>query len=330
MSEIHTPPSDPSTPPARPLWRRLGQAALLLAGVAIGAIGGPWVQQALVDGAPAMMRDVGIGGGRLGALERQQAALARRLDAAAASGAPGLQGERIARLEGRVEGLAEQQVRVQAKIDGVALESTRVSERMDDVLRQSSATSASAASDANRAQAVLLVTAVRRLLEQGRTLGAYETPLRETFGPTHSAEVEAIIALGRAPVTLGQLRLGLAKVHRAGLVADDDWWGQFKAQMSGLIEVRRGDENGLGGADARLAAAERRLLLGDVAGALAQMERLPPVAVRRASGWMREARRYASALQGVEMLEGATLLPATAATPAASSATPPASKGPAA
>lgn len=312
--------------PAKPrrFWRRLGQIGLILGGVALGVVISPMVQQVLEDGAPAMMSEVNLGPtGRLRALEQEQAKLARRLDMAAAGGHAGLQGERIARLEGRVEGLAEQQMRVQAKIDGVALDSTRVAERMDDVVRQSSATSASAANDARRVQLVLLVTAVRRLLEQGRTIGAYEPLLRENFGPTHSAEVEAIIALGRAPVTLGQLRQGLAKVQQVGLVAEEDWWGQLKAQMSSLIEIRRGDEYGMGGADARLAIAQRRLAGGDVAGALAQMERLPPVAVRRARQWMNDARRHATGLQAVDSLESATLLPQAALAPANPSARAP-------
>ena len=313
MTEIETHSADsPSPPKPRRFWSRLSKFLLVLLGVVLGVVISPLVQQMLEDGAPAMMSEVNLGPtGRLRDLEAQQAKLARRLDMAAAGGS-GLQGERIARLEGRVEGLAEQQIRVQAKIDGVAIESTRVSEKMEDVVRLTSATSASAASDARRAQLVLVVTAVRRLLEQGRTLGAYETLLRENFGPTHSAEVEAIIALGRAPVTVGQLRQGLAKVHQAGLVPEEDWWGQLKAQMSGLIEIRRGDEYGMGGADARLAAAERRLANGDVAGALRQMEQLPPVAVRRARQWMSDARRHTMALQAVDILESATLLPPVA------------------
>jgi hypothetical protein len=158
MNETDTTATAPVAEKPRRFWRRVGQFSLVLVGVAVGVAISPMVQQVLEDGAPAMMREVNLGPtGRLRDLEVQQANLARRLDVAAASGISGLQGERIARLEGRIEGLAEQQIRVQAKVDGVALESARVIERMDDVVVQSSATSASAATDARRVQLVLLV-----------------------------------------------------------------------------------------------------------------------------------------------------------------------------
>ncbi|WP_420136839.1 COG4223 family protein [Sphingomonas sp.] len=169
------------------------------------------------------------------------------------------------------------------------------------------ARSVQASGDVDRAEGLLVAFAARRAVDRGQPLGYIEGLLRDCFGGTDAASVVQIIAASQNPVTLGELRDGLAKL-RPTLVAtgsNQHWWQGLRREMSSLFVLRRADQPSTIPAD-RLARAQQALEEGQVDVAAAEIARMPGAA--RAVDWLAQARRYLLAHNALDRIESAALL----------------------
>ena len=167
--------------------------------------------------------------------------------------------------------------------------------------------SRAAVGNADRAEGLLVAFAARRALDRGVPLGFLEALLRQRFGATQPQAVGTIIAAAREPVTLQELQDGLQGVApqlvRAG--PEQGWWDAIRAELGGLIIVRReGTPSPV--PTERLRRAARWLETGEVAPALAEVMRLPGRDAARE--WAMDARRYVLARRALDAIETAALL----------------------
>jgi hypothetical protein len=180
--------------------------------------------------------------------------------------------------------------------------------KVDDIQAQATA----ATGDASRAEGLLVAFAARRALDRGVELGYIESLLRQRFGGAQPQAVATILSVSHQPVTLTDLQAGLdaiAPTLSAGGPAQQSWWQSFRAEMSGLVIVRRAGEPSTLPAD-RVARAQRMVEGGQVDGALAEVIRLPDHSA--ADKWVTAARRYLAGRGALDQIETAALLdPAT-------------------
>jgi hypothetical protein len=186
--------------------------------------------------------------------------------------------------------------------------------------------SRAAVGNADRAEGLLVAFAARRALDRGVALGFLEALLRQRFGETQPQAVGMIILAARDPVTLQELQGGLQGLgpQLIGAGPNQSWWGAFRGELGSLITVRREGTPSPVPAE-RLARATRWLESGEVAPALAEVQRMP--GSEHALDWVARARRYVSARRALDTIETAALLeprvqaparPAPAPQPAAS------------
>lgn len=178
--------------------------------------------------------------------------------------------------------------------------------------------SASAASRAGRAEAILVAFAVRRALDRGVGLGYLEEQLRERFGATVPREVAIVTRSARAPVTLEDLRESLEGAAPTLLASDSDWWAGIGSELRNLIVVHRAGTPSPLPSD-RLARARRMLEAGNVEAALGEVQRLPGAV--QAPNWTGAARRYVDVRRALDTLEAAAVTGAVA-TPVAPAVVP--------
>jgi len=173
-----------------------------------------------------------------------------------------------------------------------------------------------AVGNADRAEGLLVAFAARRALDRGVSLGFLEALLRQRFGATQPQAVGTVIAAAREPVTLQELQDGLQQVgpHLTGAGPQQGWWDAFKAEVGGLITVRREGTPSTQPVE-RLRRATRRLEAGQVDVALAEVMRLPGRG--HAREWVADARRYVMARRALDTIETAALLEPRTARPAA-------------
>lgn len=164
-----------------------------------------------------------------------------------------------------------------------------------------------AVGNADRAEGLLVAFAARRALDRGVALGYLEGLLRQRFGDTQRQAVATIITASRQPVTLEELQEGLQEVGQdlTGVGDDQDWWTALKAELSGLVTVRKADTPSTL-PEERLDRATRRLEAGQVDVALAEVLRMP--GHENAEDWIAQARRYVSARRALDTIETAALL----------------------
>ena len=166
-----------------------------------------------------------------------------------------------------------------------------------------------ALANASRAEGMLLTLAARRALDTGQPLGVIEGMLRERFGGSQPQAVAALVVVGQKPVTLGQLQSSLQtlepQLQRAS--TGGGWWDELRSGIAGLILIKRENEPADEPSE-QLRDARQRLMMGDVGGALWQVNRLPSDARAKAGGWAAAARRYLIARQALDTLETVALL----------------------
>ena len=196
--------------------------------------------------------------------------------------------------------------------------------RLNEIDRHASASAA----QANRAEDVLIAFAARRSVDRGVALGYLEGQLNSHFGSAQPRAVANIIAASHTPITLDQLRAGLDSVATQGDSTSNTtgWWAKLRANMSGLLTVRKADQPSAS-PDERLARARLALSTGAVDNALAEVARLPGGAA--ANSWMANARRYIEAHAALDLLEAAAIMPNENTNAAPAPNNTPSDKGPA-
>ena len=162
--------------------------------------------------------------------------------------------------------------------------------------------------------------AARRAIDRGVALGFLERMLQQRF-PGQPRAVGAIIAAARQPVTLTQLQADLDALgpQLMGAPPNQSWWGAFRDELGSLIVVRR-TETPSAEPSQRLERAKRWLQAGEVATAIAEVQRMP--GHDYAADWVLRARRYALAHQALDIIETAALLEPHAPAPAPQPAAP--------
>ena len=171
-----------------------------------------------------------------------------------------------------------------------------------------------AAGDAGRAEGLLIAFAARRALDRGIGLGYLESLLRQRFGATQPQAVATIIAVSHQPITLQELQTELRRLG-PDLVASPPapgWWEGLRRELAGLIAIRKSGSPAALPSE-RLSRAEQRLEAGQVAVALAEVNRLPGRG--KAATWFVAAKRYIGARDALDRLETAALLEPAKTTP---------------
>lgn len=168
---------------------------------------------------------------------------------------------------------------------------------------------------AERTEALVVAIAARRAIDRGVQLGFLENMLRQRFGAAQPRAVGAIIAAARQPVTLAQLQSELETLgtELTGAPPDQSWWGALRDELGSLIVVRSA-ETPSADPGQRLARAKRSLQAGEVAAAIAEVQRMP--GRDHGADWVARARRYALAHQALDLIETAALLEPHAPPPA--------------
>ncbi len=186
-------------------------------------------------------------------------------------------------------------------------ETTRRVAQLEQRVTELYSQSQSAAGNANRAEGLLIALAARRALDRGVGLGYIEGLLQQRFGNSQRAAVATVITASRQPVTLDRLQAGLQEVgpELTGAGPDQNWWTALKAEMAGLVTVRRAGTSSTVPAE-RLRRATRSLDAGQVDVALVEILRMP--GRDNAAEWINEARRYIAARRALDAIETAALL----------------------
>lgn len=179
----------------------------------------------------------------------------------------------------------------------------QLEERIGEIDNQSRA----AVGNADRAEGLLVAFAARRALDRGVPLGYIEGLLRRRFGRSQRQAVATIITAARQPVTLDELQEGLQEVgpDLTGVGPDQNWWTALRAELSGIVTIRKAGTPSTMPAE-RLRRAKRRLEAGQVDVALAEVLRMPGQA--QAKEWIADARRYVAARRALDTIETAALL----------------------
>ncbi len=253
-----------------------------------------------------------------------------RIEAGAAPAAA-MPAERLARTEAKVETSTDQIAHEADRIDKLAGEVAALRAHVDADHEQSAATIGAATAAADRAHAMLTLVLVRRAIDAGRPLGALDPALRHDFEARYPEAVKAITALGTAPASPASLRRSFDALRPAlgapapGTVRQT-WWDALTSTIAATVS-----RPAPGAAPAPAEAAATALDHGDIAGAAAQLRRLPTPRPPAITGWLADANRWQAGAMALATLETAVVLApapvvAAPASPAPASAAPAAAK----
>lgn len=163
-----------------------------------------------------------------------------------------------------------------------------------------------AAGNAARAESLLIAFATRRAVERGAELGYLADQLRLRFGDQWPNAVSTIIEFSRDPVRLDGLvaRLeGLGPQLREG--SEGPSWGAFKREISQLFVFRR-ESTPSPQPERRLERARWALEQGRYQNAIDEVKGMP--GADKAAAWIKDAERYAKAMEALEVIETAAVL----------------------
>jgi hypothetical protein len=212
-------------------------------------------------------------------------------------------GERLARTEAKIETSSEQLARDAERIDRLTSEVAALSARVAAETGRSEAASVTAIAAADRAQGMIAVLLARQALEAGRRLNGIEPVLRQSFEARYPQAVNAVAALGNAPVTVATLRRDFVTLSPPTNGAGLDWWQSLTAAVRSVV-TRPGDAP-----QAPRDAAAAALARGDVAAASNQLRRLPEPRPASVSAWLASADRWQAGMAALTTLETAAIMP---------------------
>ncbi|MEZ5709983.1 MAG: hypothetical protein R3E02_11415 [Blastomonas sp.] len=184
---------------------------------------------------------------------------------------------------------------------------TRVAD-LEDRISRINVQAQAASGNAGRAEGLLIALAARRALDRGAALDYLEDQLKLRFGAAQPNAVATIIAAGRAPITMDQLRSQLDEIGPTlvnGRRADEGFFAMLSREASELFVLRR-EGTDSPAPEQGLLRAKRALEAGRVDKALAEVRRLP--GSEKASVWIDLATRYVDARTALDLIETAALL----------------------
>lgn len=295
-------PPAPSRKPPRRRWPwLLALLLMLLAAVAASLWAGQrWWLPATTPhdsrqpvAAPVQMADLAA---RVARLEQAQVAAATAPPVLAApgaggAGAPAYAG-RVAALEALTGNLVAADTSLSARLEVLAQDVQRVGGSVQ-------------ASDIQLRE-LFLLSVVRRSVAAGRSLSPLVDSLLRSYQQQFPAAVEALTTWSAKPHSRADLstRLDTLPDETTAAALSGTWWERLRARMSGLITVRNADAPSPVAAELHIAAG-KAMVHGDLAAAIAMVERLPAGNVRDA--WLGDARRLLAAEQALDMLEDSAI-----------------------
>ncbi len=171
-----------------------------------------------------------------------------------------------------------------------------------------------ASGNAARAEGLLIAFAVRRALDQGRSLGYLEAQLQQRFGLSHPAEVKVIREFTRDPLTRDMLETELDDFSSHSFAdKHNSFWASLGEEFSNLFTIRRSGSSPTD-SESRLKRAQKYAASGNIAATIAEVEKLSRS--DKIDSWLVKARRYAAAQSALDRLERAaleTITPASSA-----------------
>lgn len=163
-----------------------------------------------------------------------------------------------------------------------------------------------AASNAARAEGLLIAFATRRAVERGAELGYLADQLRLRFGDQWPNAVATIIDFSRRPVRIDSLA---ARLEGLGPQLRERERGPslatFQREMSQLFVVRR-ESTPSPQPERRLERARWALEQGRYQTAIDEVRKMPGAA--KAEGWIADAERYRDVMRALETIETAAVL----------------------
>jgi hypothetical protein len=163
-----------------------------------------------------------------------------------------------------------------------------------------------AASNAARAEGLLIAFATRRAVDRGAELGYLADQLRLRFGDQWPNAVATIIDFSRRPVRLDSL---VARLEGLGPQLRERESGPsfatFQRELSQLFVVRR-ESTPSPQPERRLERARWALEQGRYQTAIDEVRNMPGAA--KAEGWIADAERYRDVMRALETIETAAVL----------------------
>lgn len=174
-----------------------------------------------------------------------------------------------------------------------------------------------AASNAARAEGMLIAFAARRAIDRGQPLGYLEGQLQLRFGNAQPNAVATIIEGAQNPVTIDVLRQQLEDLapRLVSGTAKPGLWNRIENEMGSLFVIRStGTPPPL--PEMQLDRARRHVDAGRIDAAMAEVRRMPGNAM--AKKWLTEAERHVAIQRALDLVETAAILdPRQALLPAA-------------
>ncbi|KQM14787.1 hypothetical protein [Novosphingobium sp. Leaf2] len=164
-----------------------------------------------------------------------------------------------------------------------------------------------AASNAGRAEALLVAASARRLVERGEPLGPVADQLRLRFADAQPRAVQTVIDFAAKPVTLDDLSSRLEALSPELTVTgkDANLWDRIRHEVSSMFVVRR-DSSTLSAPSTRIERVRLMLIAGRIDAAIDELGRLP--GADAADRLITDARRYEAAQKALDLLETAAML----------------------
>lgn len=178
---------------------------------------------------------------------------------------------------------------------------------LEDRLSRINVQAQAASGNATRAEGLLIAFAARRALDTGRSLGYIRGQLQMRFGDALPNAVRTVIRAGEDPVTLEQLQSELDEIGDRLTIGGGQqaFWPGIKREFNELFVLRRKGTPSPAPSQ-RLLRARRFTEAGNVAAAIAEVEKLPNQ--EEANNWLTQARRYAGARDALDRIENTAIL----------------------
>lgn len=322
------------------LWMLPWILVAALAAFSLGLIANPWFEENVrsrLPGAFAMTEQTDMNvavdqrltdqSETIDALERRVASL-EALSASETKAQPALNDEPLTGLAEQQGGVGEDRVAaLETRIESVAQTQLQLSQQVDRVVAgfsgldtRTTASLKSVADEAARAQEVLLVTAARRSIETGQSLGPLEAAIRRRFGERHPEASDAVIRLSHSRITIptleeafNQLKPSLLKATENDEATDPGILDRVASALGAVVRVRGETQAGPAAPEAIISRAEQALRRGDLRSSISHITRLPARSRSVADAWLDRARVYLTGMQALSRLDAVALTPPPAA-----------------
>lgn len=222
--------------------------------------------------------------------------------------------QRLAALEARLNTLDQSVVNAAAQAQTLQNAHAQLDSRLTQFATETNAQLQALQAQGTQSRTLLLVSAVRRALENGQPMTGAVDMLSQSLG-RDNADVAALQAVADGAPTVQQMRQRLARhkqvlLAKAPATAQGPWYERVGESLRSLVQVRRADEPAAavsGDVAGQLATMDQRLARGDVQGALAASQSLPQNVQTRLQPLLNDMRAVVDARAALSRLETAAL-----------------------